>query len=131
MPVTLTIRDETTLDRNGHAFTLDLPAEQISVRELIRSRVYQEVQAYNSQQTEYFRGLVQPSEAEQTINGYKLRKGRQINGEAQFDKALQAFQRNGFLLLMDDRQLDDLDEIIELQPETKISFLKLIPLVGG
>jgi hypothetical protein len=101
------------------------------VRELIRSRVYQEVAAYNSQQTEYFRGLVQPSEAEQTINGYKLRKGRQIDGEAQFAKALQAFQRNGFLLLVDDRQFDDLDEIIELQPETEISFLKLIHLVGG
>src|SRR5262245_23130568 len=131
MPVTLTIRDETTQDRNGQTFTLYFPAERLTARELIRSRVYQEVEAYNSQQTEYFRGLVQPSEAEQTINGYKLRKGRQINGEAQFDKALQAFQRNGFLLLVDDRQLDDLDEVIELQPETKISFLKLIPLVGG
>ena len=131
MPVTLTIRDETTQDRNGHAFTLYFTAERITVRQLIRSRVYQEVEAYNSQQTEYFRGLVQPSEAEQTINGYKLRKGRQINAEAQFDKALQAFQKNGFLLLVDDRQFDDLDEIIELQPETEISFLKLIPLVGG
>jgi hypothetical protein len=131
MPVTLTIRDETTQNRNGQTFTLSFPAERLTVRELIRSRVYQEVEAYNSQQTEYFRGLVQPSEAEQTINGYKLLQGRQINGEAQFDKALQAFQRNGFLLLVDDRQLDDLDEIIELQPETEISFLKLIPLVGG
>jgi hypothetical protein len=43
MPVTLTIRDETTQDRNGHAFTLYFPAERITVRELIRSRVYQEV----------------------------------------------------------------------------------------
>lgn len=131
MSVTLTIRDETTLDRTGHAFTLALAAERISVRDLIRSRVYQEVEAYNEQQLDYFRGLVQPSEAEQTINGYRLRKGQQINKEAQFDKAIQAFQKNGFLLLVDDHQVDDLDEMLELQPETTVTFFKLIPLVGG
>lgn len=131
MSITLTIRDETTLDRAGHVFNLELAAEKISVRELIRSRVYQEVQAYNSQQTEYFYGLVQPGEAERTLNGYKLRPGRQINGEAQFEKAIQAFQKNGFLILVNDVQVADLDEMIELRPETTVTFFKLIPLVGG
>lgn len=53
-------------------------SEQITVRELIRSRVYQEVKDFNTQQPEFFRGLIQPTETEQTLNGYKLRKPRKI-----------------------------------------------------
>jgi hypothetical protein len=42
---TLTIRDETTFDFGGadEGFTLDLLSERITVREVIRTRVYQEV----------------------------------------------------------------------------------------
>lgn len=131
MHTTLTIRDQTTLDPTGYEFTLDLLTERISVRELIRSRVYQEVQDYHTRQPEYYRGLVQPTDAETTLNGYKLHKARRIDWEKQFETAVESFQHNGFLILADHRQLTDLDEIIEIRPETSITFLKLIPLVGG
>jgi hypothetical protein len=133
MAATLTIRDETTFSFHGagREFTLALPEERISVRELIRTRVYEEVRDYNLRQEEYFHGLVQPSDAEVTLNGYRMRAGRQIDVERQFKKALLLFQRNGFLILVDDRQVEELDEVIRLRPETTITFLKLIPLVGG
>jgi hypothetical protein len=66
MSTTLKVRDETTFSLGGdddRGFTLDLPEEQITVRELIRARVYQEVHDYNLDQPEYFQGLVQPSDA--------------------------------------------------------------------
>ncbi|HEX8492123.1 MAG TPA: hypothetical protein VF658_04720 [Pyrinomonadaceae bacterium] len=133
MHATLTIRDETTFsfDNNTFIFTLDLMTERVTARELLRERVRHEVEEYNARQPEYFRGLVQPVDAEKTLNGYRLRTKRQLDWEEQLDKALEAFDRYRFILLVDDRQVEALDEVIEITPETSVTFLKLVPLVGG
>ena len=115
----------------GPIFVLDFLTERITVRELIRSRVYQEVKDYNTKRTEYFHGLVQPTEAEQTLNGFRMRKPRQIDWEKQFDRAIAAFQGNGFIILVDDEQVTELEEEIAITPDATVTFLKLVPLVGG
>jgi hypothetical protein len=134
MSTTLKIRDETTFnlgDENDSGFLLDVPDERITVRELIRTRVYREVHEYNLDQPEYFQGLVQPSDAERSLNGFKMRTRRRIDPERQFKMAIKAFYRNGFIILLDDRQVDELEEEIEIRPDTTVTFLKLLPLVGG
>lgn len=133
MVTSLTIRDISTLslDNDGTVFVLDFLTERITVRELIRSRVYQEVKDYNTNQPEYFQGLVQPTDTEKTLNGYKLRQLRQIDWEKQFEKAIAAFEGNGFVILVDDEQLTELEEEIVVAPGTSVTFLKLVPLVGG
>ena len=134
MSTTLKIKDETTFSLGGdddRDFTLDVPDEKISVRELIRARVYREVHDYNLDQPEYFRGLVQPSEAERSLNGFKMRRRRTIDPERQIQLAKRAFYSNGFILLVDDRQVDELEDEIEIKPDTTVTFLKLVPLVGG
>ena len=129
----ITIWDEmtTTLGKPQFAFTLAVAEAHITLRELIRARVYQEVAAYNAQQSEYFHGLVQPSEAERTLNGYRLRQPRQLDPERQVQTALAAFETNGFVILVADHQMDSLDEPITLTPDLSVTFLKLVPLVGG
>jgi hypothetical protein len=134
MSTTLKIRDETTVGLGGDAdrdFTLDVPEERITARDLIRARVYREVRDYNLDQPEIFQGLVQPSDAERTLNGFKMRSRRSIDPERQFELAKRAFYANGFILLVDDRQVAELEEEIEIRPETTVTFLKLLPLVGG
>lgn len=131
MPATLTIRDETTTGELLGETVLEFLTERITVRELIRSRVYQEVQDYNTKQPEYFRGLVQPSDAEKTLNGYKIRKARQVNWKEQFQAAVEAFEQNRIAVLVDDRQAAGLDEEIVITPKTQVAFLRLVPLVGG
>lgn len=133
MGTTLTIRDEMSFSFNADAleFTISLPAEILTARELIRERVRQEVEAYNARQPEYFRGLVQPTGAERALNGFKLRKLRTLDWTEQYEKAVEAFHHNGFILLVDDRQVEDIDAVIEVRPKTTVTFLKLIPLVGG
>src|SRR3989440_4209153 len=96
MPATLTIHDETTSGQKTNAFTLDCLTERMTVRELIRARIYQEVQDYNQKQPEYFHGLVEPSEAERVLNGYKLKVNRKIDWQKQYERAVTAFARNGF-----------------------------------
>ena len=60
-----------------------------------------------------------------------MSRPRDIDPQAQYEKAIQAFEGNGFVVLVDDRQIDDLDETIELRPDTAVTFVRLVPLVGG
>lgn len=131
MATTLTIRDETTGGEPAHEFTVDLLTETLTIRELIRSRVFQEVKDHNAKQPEHFRGLIQPTDAEKTLNGYKLKNKRMIDWQPQFDKATEAFEKNQIVVLVDDRQAESLDEQITVGPETKVTFLRLVMLVGG
>ena len=132
MASTLTVRDETTAGESEGELVLEFLTERITVLELIRSRVYQEVKDHNLKaEKTSFRGLIQPTDAERELNGYRLRKPRQLDWQKQFDVALEGFERNGFLILIDDHQAESLDEEIEITPETRVSFLKLVPLVGG
>jgi hypothetical protein len=136
MPVTVTIRDETTSGAVYHELPLEFPSERTTVRELIRERVYQEVQDFNRKQHEQvFRGLVQPTDAEQVLNGgrreYRLKQHRQLEWKAQFEKALEAFTRNGFFILIDNQQADSLEQEFEIGHTTQISFVRLTPLIGG
>jgi len=131
MSTMLTIHDETATGTRTNSFTLDCLTETMSVRELIRARIYQEVQDYNQREPEHFRGLVEPGDAERTLNGFKLRQRRKIDWEEQFQKALEAFDRNGFFVLVGDRQAESLDETFPVTVDTEISFVKLVPLVGG
>ncbi|GAA2393304.1 hypothetical protein [Nonomuraea africana] len=108
----------------------DLP-ERISARELVRLRVREEVARYNVAPSHHFRGLVKPSDAEAELNGYRMRTARRLDWEKQADAAEAAFARNGYLLLIGDRQIEDLDETIDLTVDPVVSFVKLVPLVGG
>ncbi len=120
-----------TLGKPRLAVTLVVAEPLLTLRELIRARVTQEVQAYNAQHTEYFQGMVQPAGAELTLNGYRLRQPRQLDLEQQVATALAAFETYGFVVLIDDQQVDDLDAQIALRPDLAVTFLKLVPLVGG
>ncbi len=131
MPATLTIRDETLAGQTTREFSLDFLTEQITVHELIRSRVYQEVKDYNTRQPKRFQGLVQPTDSEKTLNGFRLKKRRQIDWKQQFDKAIEAFQSGQILILVNDRQVESLEEEIEITPDTSVAFLRLKLLVGG
>ena len=131
MTATLTIRDETLGGPSPRAWALEVAAERLTVRELIRSRVYQEVQDYNLQQGPVFNGLVQPEEAEKTLNGWKLKKPRLLDWKQQFDRAVEAFESNRILILVNDRQAESLDEELVIEPQMTVTFLRLTPLVGG
>ena len=131
MATTLTVYDETPTGERSGGLKLEFLTEQVTARELIRRRVYEEVQEYNLKQPDYFRGLVQPTDAERVLNGYKLRQRRRLDWEQQYARAVEAFERNGFFILVDDRQVEALDEEIPIRLNTEVSFVRLVPLVGG
>src|SRR5436190_8086929 len=115
MPATVTVHDETTSGQKTNTFTLDCLTERMTVRELIRARIYQEVQDYNQKEPEYFRGLVEPSNAESVLNGYKLKAKRKIDWQEQFQRATEGFARNGFFVLVGDKQAETLDQEFDVK----------------
>lgn len=135
MSATITIVDESTAGVSNNRRTLEFPTEQVTVREIIRARVYEEVQDYNRERASgtsiAFKGLVQPSEAELALNPAKPRPSREIDWKAQFERACDAFDRGGIIVLAGQKQTESLDEIVELQRISEVTFLKLLPLVGG
>lgn len=131
MSGTLTIRDESLSGDPLREWQLELAAEKITVRELIRSRVYQEVQDHNVKQGQVYHGLVQPEDAEKALNGWKLKKPRLLDWKKQFERALEGFQSNRILILINDRQAESLDEEFTIESGTSVTFLRLTPLVGG
>lgn len=128
---TLTVFDEITGKGRGEPILLEFLTDNITVRELIRQRVFQEVKDYNVNHGPVFQGLVQPTESEETLNGYKISRPRALDWKPQFEKACQAFEANQVLVLVDDRQTESLDDQITITPRTEVTFLKLVPLVGG
>ncbi len=134
MSTTLVVRDETPGGGMLSELSLEFLTETISVRELIRSRVYQEVQDFNIERRSpaRFRGLVQPeSRAESPRDASTEAKHRPIDWKKQFERALDAFEDGKILILIDDRQAESLAETFTIRPDTNVTFLRLALLVGG
>ncbi|WP_055589854.1 hypothetical protein [Peterkaempfera griseoplana] len=127
----VTVVDETTAGGRVGAWELTLPEERLPLRELICRRVRHEVERYNAASGDVFHGLVQPTGTERLLNGYRVRERREIDADEQCRLALEAFGRNGFLVLVGESQVEDLEAEIELTPGVTMAFLRLVPLVGG
>ena len=125
------ISDELLNGTITNQFEIEVAENEITAQELIELRVHNEVDSYNKKHSEYFKGLVDPTEAEKTLNGFKVKNHQNIDAEKQVYIALNAFQKNGFFILVDDKQIEELEQRIVLHETSKVSFVKLTPLVGG
>ena len=122
---------------------LKLASERISAQALIRRTVEAQInQMLQDQQSTSViklhlnaQYLVQSEIDRQKREGKialeKAPQEEQISIEAEAAKALQAFQKKGFKMFVDGNEVGDLEEDISLTDKTTISFIRLIPLVGG
>jgi len=97
----VTFVDETTSGARRDALGLEIAEERLALRELIRRRVLEEA-----------------------VTGGK------DPGQA-YERAVEAFGRGRFLVLVGERQAAGLDEQLDLSAATELTFLTLVPLVGG
>ena len=128
---TLTIEDRTATGKPiGRIDLPDVP-DRITLRDLIRLRVREEVARYNLKPAETFEGLVQPEGSEPLMRGFRLRAPRRLDWEKQADAAVASFLRNGFFVLVNGKQVTELDDEVPLAGAMDVGFIKLTPLVGG
>ncbi len=134
MVTSIVIRDESMSGKTLAEVTVELPSEQITVQELIRSRVYQEVRESNARaaaKKNETQELVPPSATELALNGPRSNHFTHVDWQTQFDKAVDAFRANRIMILVNDRQVMSLEDQIEIHSQTRISFLRLTMLMGG
>ncbi|MEU2055267.1 hypothetical protein [Streptomyces bungoensis] len=128
---TVTFRDETATGRATAEWQVAGQPARMTVRELIRLRVREEVTRHNARPGDRFHGLVRPDDAETELDGHRLREPRRIDWERQAEIAEHAFLANGFFVLLGDRQAADLDEVVDLDTAPGAVFVKLVALAGG
>jgi hypothetical protein len=81
---------------------LELRENTLTVRELIESRVRQQLR---------------------DRSGFEVRRA--------VKDALAAFHRSTYLVILNDRRLEDLDQEVILTPISRLTFWRLLPLAGG
>lgn len=131
MPVTISVRDENAAGNIIQEIPVSFSSELVAVKDIIQARVIAEVEQYNNRLPEYFHGLVRPTDAEQSLNGYRLKERKKIDAEKQCFTALDAFNKNAYFLLIDNIQAESLEQMVVVNNNTQVSFIKLTPLVGG
>lgn len=121
MSVTVRALDQATDGRTLREFVLELLTERVTVRELIRSRVFQEVSEENARRAAASANDCAP----------RRTKPATLDFDEEFARAVDAFRTGRVLVLVDDAQLDDLGAEVVVAPSSSVAFLRLVPLVGG
>jgi hypothetical protein len=124
---------------------LEMPAERMTARDLIRCRIEADVAIHNAVERARLDGtiaadrlapanwLVTPGSIERALNGPRVYGPGSdlIDSGGLIAVALKAFARNGFFMIFDGRQIVDLDEVLTVEQDSAVTFLRLVPLVGG
>lgn len=126
----LQIRDESAAGLVFYEMQLQFETETVTIKEIIEQRVKDEVAKYNQNTSQDSKGLVTPSIKERFLNKSIIKKHK-VDVDKQIQIALNAFENNGFFMLVDDYQVDGLDDVVTITKKTVISFVKLTQLVGG
>lgn len=106
----------------------DSDDERVPLREIIRWRVREEVA---QRRLKLARDLPQPSPAERALNGPRILRALSVDWEQEYTRALAACAAHQVLILVNDRQVEDLDTRITPSAGCEVVFLRLTPLVGG
>ncbi len=65
------------------------------------------------------------------VRGGAMPYAPRVRPEHEIERALDAFRRGRYFVIVDGERVDDLDTVLTLQPRTTIHFLRVLPLVGG
>jgi hypothetical protein len=108
---------------------LRLAGELVTLRELLTRRIDEEVAASNAGSDE-IKPLITPTDQESRLNERPSQR-RQVDARRQLAAAIEAFESTRIVVIVNNRQVLDLDQPLIVTSDTEVRFLKLVPLVGG
>lgn len=109
----------------------------VTLRDLISRVVRGEVDAFKQRQEErkVFRALTAREISEGAARGKIEMGGTDLNQKVDVDEAigtaLQAFEDGLFLVVVDGQEQRDLDAQVFVQPDSRVTFVRLVMLAGG
>ncbi len=140
----LTIETRLTGRRRGVIPHWQLPGDDfiragspLTLRELIERVVHAEVAAFGERVAErrLVRLLTEREIDAQAARGRVDFGGRELEQEVEVDtsvgSALESFEDGLYLVLIDGRQYELLDEQVHVADDSRVTFLRLVPLAGG
>lgn len=127
------IKDETLFGEVLQEHPLEIDLDTITLRDLISARVTEELRKRSKFTAEQFRYLIDLAPEESRLNAVarKLTGPNPIDPEKPVAAALAAFNNNAFFVLVGDRQVESLDEVIPARQQQEVTFVKLTQLIGG
>jgi len=106
---------------------LTLPVARVAVRELIAHKVRQEVEeCLNHQRSELSGEYLSP---EELLGAVSIAMPGTVGDE--IIRAQQAFAARAYMIVVDNRRVWGLEDVLTLGPTTQVEFIKILPLVGG
>jgi hypothetical protein len=111
--------------------------DRLTLRDLIARLVRGEVEAFRRRQKErqFVRALTARQIEEGAGKGKVDMGGRQlkqpVDEEEAVGAALQAFEDGLYLVILDGEEQSDLDREVHLQPDSRVTFVRLVMLAGG
>lgn len=107
--------------------SVTVPAVGLSVRELIARKIEQEWSECAERQRPGLSGEAFSCEA-------LLRAAPPAphsDAREEVERAQQAFAACEFMVVVDDQRVCDPDEVLVVGPDTRVEFIKILPMVGG
>ncbi|WP_415892927.1 hypothetical protein ACMXYN_00025 [Neptuniibacter sp. PT8_73] len=129
MSVQLNVIDTDIFNQNSKLITLCFSMEKISIKELIETRVMKEFNIEEEHKLKRADNSFIPTAKELKLN--PAPSDPQQDVEIHKDKAITSFLKNEYFIFINDVQKTDIEERILLSPTTRVTFLKLTPLIGG
>jgi hypothetical protein len=121
-------------DRPLHPLVLEWQDQvQLTLRTLIAERVRIEFDKQRDAAKQPT--LLVDSEMLRQLNPYAKRPESRcetvLTADDAIEHALKAFRQNRFFVLVEGRQVEDLDDVIPFRPTSEVTFVRLVPVVGG
>jgi hypothetical protein len=122
-----------------HPVDIDVAEGRLRLGELVAAVVRAEVRAFQgrAEQRRFLRVLTEESLAEGLAGG-AVRSGdpegappADVDPDEAVATALLAFEDGLYKVLVDDEPVDDIDALVDLRPDTRLLFLRLVALTGG
>lgn len=115
----------------------DAPQGSVSLQQIIEHVVRDEVAAYNGREED--RRLVRALSRDDIAAGARGGKvdagGRVTTGPADADAAvataIEAFSDGLYFAFVDDQQVSELNDTVVIGADTRLRFVRLVPLAGG
>ena len=104
-----------------------VPPAGLSVRDLISRKIEQEFAECANQKRPGLCG--EAFSAEALLGAAPLAVRGDAGREA--ERARQAFAAREFMVVVDDQRVNDPDQVLMLNPGSRVEFIKILPMVGG
>lgn len=128
--MSLVVRDESHAGHILGGAVIDGLASLVTLRELLRIRVTREVEDYNADPGDVFRGLVQPADSIAVSDGFRMRSPRTLDPDHHVRAAEEAVRRGLLHAQIGDTDVGDLDDELDLRGVEELVLVKRRPVVA-